>query len=185
MKSVRHIAIAFVAFLVTAAAAQAETIDNPRYVSWAKYQPGTKITLQNDMAGTGISTSQHIEQTLAEVTPDKAVVDVVMTVDMGGQKREIKRKQDVAAKVEKGNENLPPEVKGSAKETGKETIEVAGKSYECTIVEIEGQTERGKVNGKVWRTPEIPGGTAKMEMAIDAGGMQVTTTTKVTAIAIK
>ena len=191
-ENVKRISIWLVAFVASCLAfnAQAQTtqpaaekVDSNQYLAWSKYKPGTTVTQKLDMKSPQMSMSQEISQTLVEVTPDKATVEVKMTMNMGGQTQTHSNKVDLPAKVEKGHEDLPPEVKGTYKEAGKETVEVAGKSYECTIGNFEGESAQGKVTGKVWRSKDIPGGMAKMEMNMDA--MQIKVTSNVTGFEAK
>jgi hypothetical protein len=164
----RRSVFALVALLALASSSSwlpaAEMVDNPQYTSWASHKTGTSITMKQDMDMGAMKMSNTVVQTLKEITPEKATVEFAVTIDMGGQKHENKQSRDIPAKVEKGHENLPPEVKGTTKETGKEKVEVAGKSYECKVIEFTGESGDAKSSGKMWQTTEIPGGMAKMEM---------------------
>jgi hypothetical protein len=148
-------------------AALAELVENPAYATWAKHKVGTKVTLKSDVSMQGMNMTQEVTQTLAEITPDKAVVNVAMTMDMGGMKHQTTQKQEIAAKVEKGSEYLPQGAKGSFKELDKETIEVAGQKYECRVFEVNGDSAAGKMSGKSWHSEEIPGGLAKTDMKME------------------
>jgi hypothetical protein len=157
----------------------AELVANPGYGSWAKHKPGTKVVMQMEVQAQGMTMKQDLTQTLAEVTPEKAVIDVIMVMNMGGMKQEHKDRQDIPAKVEKGREYLPQDMKGTIKETGKESVEVAGGKYNCTVMEFSGESAQGagggggagasgKTTGKLWYSEEIPGGLAKMESSMAA-----------------
>lgn len=185
MRTIHH-ALSCALFLsvwVTAAAG-AEMVDNPVYQSWAKHQPGTSVTQKVDMNMTSMTMSQDATQKLISVTPEKVVVETSISMDVGGQKKETSAKQDIPAKVEKGREYLPPNVKGTYKELGNDKIEVGGKSYDCVAAEFTGETPQGKVQGKTWRTPEIPGMMAKLEMTIE-GPSKVTVAMRVNGFEIK
>src|SRR4051812_13051530 len=78
----------------------ADMVDNPQYQSWAKHKPGTSINLHNDTSAMGMSMIQQVVQTLTDVTPDKATVEIAVTMEMAGQKHDVKQKHDIPAKVE-------------------------------------------------------------------------------------
>lgn len=170
--------------IVATSACGQEMIDSPAYQSWASHKPGTKVTQESQVSAEGMTMTHQITQTLLEVTADKVVIEVGMSMDMGGMKHQMKRKQEIAAKVAKGQENLPPDVKGSFKDLGQETVEISGKSYTCRVGQFTGESDQGKVSGKVWTCGEIPGHMARMEMKMESPE-QVTTTMKVMEIELK
>src|SRR3954451_4019453 len=73
----------------------ADMVDNPQYQSWAKHKPETSITLHNDTSAMGMSMIQQVVQTLSEVTPEKATVEIAVTMEMAGQKHDVKQKHDI------------------------------------------------------------------------------------------
>jgi hypothetical protein len=176
--------VTFLALAFSSSLHAAEMVDNPQYVSWAKHKPGSKVTMKQDMAMGPMNMSGTASQTLIEVTPDKAVVEYATTMDVGGQKQESKNKQEIPAKVEKGKEFAPTNGKGTAKEIGTEKVEVAGKSYDCKVIEITGGDDHGKASGKMWHTLEIPGAAAKMEVKME-GPQQGTVKMIVTGMELK
>jgi hypothetical protein len=169
---------------VSSASARAEQVDNPQYASWAKHKPGTSVTMHHETTAMGMAMIQQTVQTLADVTPDKVTIELTVTMEMAGQKHDMKQKRDIPAKVEKGQEYLPPGYKGTVKELPSEPVEIAGKSYDCKVFEFSGESDKGKANGKVWRNTGIPGDVAKMDMTVQ-GQQQATIKMTVTAIEIK
>ena len=160
--------LAVVAWLGSPSAQAAEMVDNPQYLSWSKHKTGTTVTLKQDIAMGPMNLSGTTTQTLVELTADKAVIEHATTMDVAGQKQESKNKQEIPSKVEKGKE-FNPSGKGTAKETGTEKVDVAGKSYECKIIEMTGgEGDQNKASGKMWHTTEIPGGAAKLELKMEA-----------------
>jgi hypothetical protein len=161
----------------TTPAPAAEMVPSPQYTSWAKQKPGTVVTMQSNLNAAGMAMTMDLTQTLKEVTPDKAVVEVAMKMNMGGMNQENKQTNEIAAKVAKGHEVIPADFEGTAKQVANEKITVNGKAYDCQVYEISGDTPQGKSAGKLWHTPEIPGGMAKMEMKTEgqmAGTMTMT-----------
>jgi hypothetical protein len=178
---IRKMLVACLVIGFTAIAIAADQIDNPQYASWAKHKPGTKVTLQTATNAQGMSMTQDMTETLMQVTPEKAVVEFTMSMDMGGTKHDMTRQHDVPAKVEKGHENLPSDMTGTSKVIGQETVDVGGKKYDCKVVEFTGEGQRGKASGKIWVTEQVPGGMVKTEIKMDAP-RQATMTTVVTGI---
>src|SRR5438046_402371 len=75
--------------------------DNPAYTTWAKYKPGTSVTIamSSDMAGQ--TSKSETKSTLAEVTPDKVVIEVATSMEAGGQKMDMPaQKMDIPKKME-------------------------------------------------------------------------------------
>jgi hypothetical protein len=185
-----HLFLGLLATLIAAGQAHAEQVDNPQYQAWSRYKAGTTVTSKMEIGAQGFNMTQDVTQTLKEITADKAVVEVAMTTNMGGMSRPMSQTREIPAKVEKGQEYITPDVKGTMKETGNETVEVAGKKYDCKIMEFTGESARGgKSNGKVWVSKEIPGGMAKMESTGEGGGgggtMQATIKMTVTGFELK
>jgi hypothetical protein len=165
----------------TTPAPAVEMVPSPQYTSWAKHKPGTVVTMKSDMTTAGMAMTMDMTQTLKEVNPDKAVVDVGVKLNMGGMNQESKQVNEIAAKVAKGHEVVPADFQGTSKQVGNEKLTVAGKSYDCTVYEIAGDSPQGKSTGKIWHTPEIPGGMAKMEMKVE-GQMGATISMNVVSI---
>jgi hypothetical protein len=177
--------VAFMFFVAASTiSARAEQIDNPQYLSWAKHQPGTCITVHNDTSAMGMAIIQQTVQTLTDVTPDHVTLEIAVTMEMAGQKHEVKQKRDIPAKVDKGEEYMPPGYKGTVKELLNEAVQIAGKRYDCKVFEFSGESDKGKASGKIWRTTEIPGDLAKLEMATQ-GQQPATIKMTVTAIDLK
>jgi hypothetical protein len=152
---------------------RAEQIDNPQYASWAKLKPGSSVTYKSvtDTKMAQMPQPMHMEttmtQTLRKVEADALTVEVSSKTTMNGQEMTAAPSTVIIpAKVEKGKEDLPPEMKGEVKDvkTGKETIEVNGKKYatttrEYTVVMTKPMMMTQKM--KVWNSPEVPGGLVK------------------------
>lgn len=177
------LALCAVLLVSTAARAQeAEMVENPQYAAWKSHAVGTSVSLSMDMSMAGMNMQQKAKQTLKSVADDQIIVE--MEVEFMGQQN--KQEVPIPAKVKKGNELLPEGVEGTAKVTGREKVTVAGKEYDCEVVEIEGQQEGNKMKGKVYRTNDIPGGVAKVEMSGEMpGGQSMTMTMVVTEFSKK
>lgn len=172
------------AVLLLAVPALAEQVENPAYKHWAKYKPGTSVTMQTQSemkmpaeaggaAGEAQKMAMTMTQKLVEVTPEKAVVEVAMAMEYQGMKQEMPaRKQEIPAKINQENVDvppMPPGMKAKVKHVkdGKDTVEVKGKKHSVTTkemtLEIEGAGDKpSEAHTKVWTTPDVPGGTVKV-----------------------
>lgn len=159
---------------------RSEKIDNPMYVNWAKFKPGTtvKTKVVSDMAGnkSDITTTTK----LLEVTAEKVVIEMSSSMKMGDQTFDMPaQKMDFPAKVEKQpEEKTKEEVKPK---TGEEEIEVAGKKYKAKWTESVMEANGIKTTSKVWTSEEFPGMTLKMESKME-GGMSGTTKSEVVEV---
>ena len=186
--------LACVALLSTPAAGQAadeELVDNPAYQSWQKHKPGTLVVYDMITAMGAFNMNMEMTQTLAEIDPEKAVVEVTTKMNMPGAPpgaNPPNQKQTIKAKVPKKEAEmgkLPPGTTGEIKEAGTESVEVAGKSYECKVIEFKGKNDHGEQTGKVWNTTDIPGGVAKLNSEGQAGGQAMTIKMTVKSIETK
>ncbi len=134
--------LAVLAILSLSSAVFAEQVDNPAYLNWAKYKPGSSLTLKQSQTMAmmqGMTTETTITQKLVDVKPDKITVEQTMKVSMTGMPgmpagaggTERTTTTTIPAKVEKGQEYAPTEAAGMKIEIkdmkeGKETVDVKG-----------------------------------------------------------
>ena len=187
--------LAAFAVLGFASAAFAQQVDNPAYQNWAKYKPGTSITLQQSATMAmmpNMVTQTTITQKLLEVKPESVSVEVTTKTTMMGQASENKATNVIPAKVDKGQEyapqsaNMKVEVK-DLKE-GTDTVDVKGTKVDTVTHEFTatmtstatapatnpaaammagGMTSKVKI----WSTPTVPGGMVKSEQTTTMGTM--------------
>jgi len=174
-------------------AAFAELVDNPTYQNWAKYKPGTSVTLKQSsvmsMMGPAAMEST-ITQKLVTVKPDSVTVEVSTSM---GANISNKTTTVIPAKVEKGLEYIgPPEpdTKDDVKDMkeGKDTLDVKGAKVDAatheftvTMTHIPATTpatnpvivlaDTMTLKAKVWTSPTVPGGMLKMEQNGTMGQM--------------
>ena len=144
-------------------------VDNPHYLAWSKFKPGTQVDLDLNLGVAGQAMTSNVTMTLSEISPEKAVVESVAKMNVpglpGGGQQE-KQSKTYLAKVPKSEADrafMPAGAVGESKETGTETISAAGKSYECKVREFTGKIQGQDAKGKMWRSEDVPGGLVKME----------------------
>ncbi|MDQ3441890.1 MAG: hypothetical protein M3478_16225, partial [Planctomycetota bacterium] len=155
-------------------------VDNPHYLAWSKFKPGTQVDLDMILGVGGQKMTSNVTMTLSEVSAEKAVVESVAKMNLpglpGGGGQPEKQSHTHLAKVPKSEADrafMPPGAVGDSKETGTETIAAAGKSYECKVREFTGKIKSQDAKGKMWRSEQVPGGLVKME-ALGSPNMTVT-----------
>jgi hypothetical protein len=166
------------ALMLVCASVRAE--DNPGYTQWAKYKPGTCTTVAMTSDAGGQSSKMETKSTLAEVTPDKVVIDVVTSMEAGGQKMdmpaqkmEIKKAMDATPAPDAETQKQIDAAKANSK-TSDETVTVAGGTFKAKLTESSMEANGMKTTSKVWTSDEVPGGMVKMEATTD-GAMKSTT----------
>jgi hypothetical protein len=155
-------------FAAPLARAEDEMIENPTYAAWAKHKAGTSVTATGENTVAGQNMSSETTTTLLEITPEKAVVEVAMAMKIPGFNAPPQTvKQEVPAKIKKAADapagKAPEDAKVETKDLGTEKVEISGKTYECKVTESHTEANGMKMTTKMWATPEIPGGMAKME----------------------
>ena len=148
------------------------TASNP----WGSFKVGSYVTLKSTVSmqvmGKAMDTTSQTKMTLAELTADKAIIDVEATV-MGNTS---KSRMEVpltgtAPGMPAANNGTPT---GQVK-TGTDTVTVAGKSLDCKTIEFESDAGGNKVNAKTWTSDQVPGGVVK-SVSTSTGTANTTTT---------
>ncbi len=189
MKSCLLIGLMVALAAPVALAADEELVDNPAYKNWSAYKAGamTKLATTSDMEMNGqkMTNKSTMTQTLKEITPEKAVVEIVMEVTVQGNTMKMPAQtQEIKAKVPKDQVTPHPQgVTVTKKGEGDEEITVGDKKYKCHWQEYEMKGEAGgetkqDMSGttKVWTCPDVVGGVVKMQMNMDKPQKTTTTT---------
>ena len=145
----------------------ADMVDNPQYKSWSGFKVGTVLKMQSTsamkMGDTEMTTKMTMTSTLKELTPDKAVVEIVTEMDMNGTKTAMPaQKLEIPAKVAAGAASQPAGVTITKKGEGDEEVAVGDKKYKCHWVENLMTSAQMESTSKVWTCSDVPGGTVKM-----------------------
>lgn len=147
-------------------ATQAEQQDSQQYLHWAKFKPGSMVTMAGEVEATGSKVQIDLTSTLVSVTPEKVVLQDYSTLHLGGHDQKNPGQQrDVPAKEEK---------KAEIKQLADEEIQAAGRKFKCKVYEsVEIATspdaKANKAKAKIWLSDEVPGGAVKMQLINDTG----------------
>jgi hypothetical protein len=140
---------------VLAALVQAQ-VDNPEFKGWTAFKPGSSVTHKGGPQG--------VEQKSTLKTVGEAEVVVETEMSLGGKVMGKPLERKIPAKLAAAD--APKALK-----EGEEEIEAGGKTLKCKWKEFEKKFGGGKTAlMKVWMSEEIPGGAAKVEVAVDGTG---------------
>lgn len=141
-------------------------VENPLYVRWAKFKPGTSVRIETKTQNAAKTIEQTTIYKLVEVTDSQVVVDMTIEIRDGSKKD----KGPAQSFTHKRWFELP---KGMTKESltkprnlleeGKETIKVAGREFETTWYKSKAKVEAGDTFIKAWYSEAAPGGLVKEE----------------------
>ena len=143
---------------------------------WGSFKVGsfvkTKTTVSAQIMGRATDTSTETTTTLAELTADKAVLDIETTVM--GTTTKTRTEVPLAGAGQTGPGATPQgQVQNST--TGTDNVVVAGKSLNCKTAEFETDAAGSKVKTKTWTSDQIPGFLVK-SVSTSSGAMTSTTT---------
>jgi hypothetical protein len=177
MKLSAKFLLSFATPLLLATVCRAEKVDSPTYKHWAKFKPGTTITIVNETTMAGTKFTSEMTTTLISVTADMAVIETKFT--QNGQTAT--SRSEMNAKMERLDPNIAPDPNVETKESTEE-IEVQGKKITAKLT-ITTDKSAGTVV-KSWTSDEIPGMTVKTETTM-TGQVKGTATTTIKSMTIK
>lgn len=172
----------------TVRAEEDELVENPAYKSWASHKVGSAVTYESNSVFGAQTIKSEMTQKLSEITPEKAVIEITMKLDIPGVPPQPPQTQEIPAKVKKSQATpgkLPEGMKGEVKDKGTEKIEIGGKSYECHVWEFSGEQNGVKSTGTTWTSEKIPGTLAQMKSAANVAGQDMKTSLTITKIDTK
>jgi len=140
--------------LGAAATARAEMVENPQYKVWSKFGVGSSSTVSGEWTFNNQKMTMSSARKLTEKTDDHVTLEVIDTMDFGGQARTMPaRKVNVPAQAEKKD----------VTEAGSEDVTAAGKTFSCKIYEMKDiASAHPETKVRFWINPEVPGGIVKM-----------------------
>lgn len=191
--------LAFLAIFAICAAAQAaaraeDQVDNPEYLAWSGFKPGTSITRRTETQSRGHSIVEELTERLVGVSGEAITLELTTTSQLGTQTR----RKDIPARIAKSQAipipSVPRGIQGESKVLPEEDVAVVDKTYRCQAMSFAGKDKGLNVRGTIWTSPAIPGGIVKSEMHAD-GQIRtkgatlpvegITSTTTITALDVK
>ena len=142
---------------------------------WGSFKVGcfvkTRTTVSAQIMGRNTLTSTETKTTLADLTADKAVLDIETTVMGNTTKTRTEIPLTGATQTGLGANSGPAQ----NPTTGTDNVVVAGKSLDCKTMEVETDSGGNKVKTKTWTSGQIPGFVVK-SVSTSTGAMTSTTT---------
>jgi len=161
--------------LMGTARADDQMMDNPVYTSWAKFKAGTSVKYATDIKAMGNTTSTETTQTLKEITPDKATIEMKTSMVVAGSKMDMPpTNQEIPAKIKMPDPAATQATDVPKTETSTEDVQAAGKTYSCKKTIVTSDQNGMTTKAITWTCDDIPGTTVKME-AETSGSMTAST----------
>ena len=163
----------------------AALVANPAYAHWKQYRPGTTVTYQIENVVNGAPVTATMVQTLREVTPELAKIEMKVTVTMMGKSMDQPAQLAVVpAEVTpaEAQANDPTRAADPNAKTSKETLEVAGKSFDATVVQTTAVRNGVEMKIKAWTSDQIPGQLLKLQTSATG---QANGTTQMTVVSFE
>ena len=159
------------ASLSTARAAQDEMVPNPPYKHWSAFKVGTTVTQREhqkfgkdtDEADyyAGGTRGKDSTYTLLEVTPEKVVVQLVITEYSAGSATELAPLKITFPSTARKSRVATSKHDIEEFKEGDEEITVLGKPVKCHWIELTDKDGDETFYHKMWESDEIPGGIVK------------------------
>ncbi len=161
----RKTIVTFLLF-VTASVTHADPVDNPAFKSWAKFKPGTSITMKTESEFSGMKSEITIISKLVEVGKEKCVIEVETISKVNGMEfKAPAMKQDVPKTfdIPKPKDGKEPKVElpDVKKEDGEETLKISGIEVKTKWSKYKSKTAAGESEGQTWLSEDVPGGVVK------------------------
>jgi len=154
--------LGLVTLTIAQANAAAQTVDSPQYLSWSRAGRGASITLRSTtrLSNDPTPVTSTMTYTLIELTPDKAVLEMVAVSDATGKQVENPPQEIVIRRAFPLLPGIKPEDVGkprNAIEKGEEAVKLAGKEFQARWYLTKGKTEAGPSQIRTWLCDEVPG----------------------------
>jgi len=151
------------AMFLAVSSARAEQVANPAYEAWSKFKVGTTVKLASETVA-GTNTIKNTTTTkLLEITPDKAVVETTISMNMSGRVMDMPpQKQDIKAQIEKPSAATAAEAEKAKSATGEEDVKIGDKTYKTKWTEVNIVHNGVMVHLRTWMSDQVPGGVVKM-----------------------
>ena len=172
--------------MVMCASVHAGQVENPQYKEWAKYKPGTSMTMSTTSDAGGQSSKMETKTTIKEVTDDHVTLETAMSMDAGGQKMDMPAQSTEIKKMMEEmpatpNAQAPADAPKPDTKTSEESVTVGAGTFKTKLTESTMEAAGNKTVSKTWTSDDVPGGMVKMEATTD-GPMKSTTKMELKAL---
>lgn len=166
-----------------------EMVDNPVYQDWARFKVGTTVSYEGTMKAEGQDMQMKQTFMLTALDKEKASVQLTQSMNVMGMAVEMPGMTPThPAKVKKEELDkavYPVEMPRFKVEGGKDKVDAAGQTFDCTWGEVEMELGGAKMKGKTWVSPRVPGGMVKMNVKGTVDGEPVEMSSKLIELKIE
>ena len=156
--------------------ADAKSVENPEYKSWASFKPGAMAKVRMTIGAAGGVSEMHQATTLVEMSDDAAIVETVTEIMAEGQKM-VAPAQNRTVPARVAAPPAPEETNADVEtEKGEEEITVAAGTFQCEWAKTTMVQAGVTIVTTVWISPDVPGRLVKMVARSEMEGDVVSTT---------
>ena len=146
-----------------------DMVNNPPFVGWSMFKPGTTVTQRETVTlADGSKFEMVMTHKLVEKRKDKVVVQTTVTASGHVSGEETMTTATFPAKVKMSEANSPTDA--VAVTEGKETLDVKGKKVDTEWYEAVTTFGDDVTTDKAWTARDIPGGVVKETITKKEGG---------------
>ncbi|WP_165070739.1 hypothetical protein [Paludisphaera rhizosphaerae] len=166
------------ALVAVAPTANAENVDHPTYLSWAKQPLGTRVVTRSRSESKGGVLTTTTTTTLKAVKPEKVVLETLKVSDATGslvesppERRDQYRLFPLIGKMRKEDVGKPTD----ALAQGEEKLTVSGREFKAIWFDTKGVGDGGlKWTARTWMSDDVPGRLLKSVTRYADAGVTVT-----------
>lgn len=173
----RPLLAALAAFVALASAAAAEKAENPVYTNWSGFKKGASASYRTVIESPGGKKEITTTYTLVELTGDKVVVEMQVTLKADGKETKLPASRldnpryfTLPAGVKKEDFGKPVGVLKS----GEETVTVGKVKYKTKWYTAKTRVEAGDMVTQTWSSREVPGALVKSVSKVEAAKQTTT-----------
>jgi len=146
-----------------------ELMNNPEYGGWVAFGAGAWVRLHETLEAAGSRIESEVLCRLMDLTSSRAVVERVENrLGADGVRTEVRRENVyIPARIPTENVLENPEV--ARVREGVEEVEIGRKKVPCPWIETLRLQGNGVIRTRTWRSPEVPGGLARVETRTRGG----------------
>ncbi|MCS7033967.1 MAG: hypothetical protein NZ561_08220 [Phycisphaerae bacterium] len=155
---IRFLAASLAPLLLTAAAG-AQSVANPLYSAWVRFETGATSRYTGVSRTLGVETTIETTMKLIEKAGDRVVIEVSRKVTSGDDTvEESPRKEEIRAMIAQEAAMVP---------AGEEPATAGGKEYPCRVYQQQRKEGDLLLLSRFWLSDEVPGGIVKIDSKVE------------------
>lgn len=144
-----------------------DVVDNPIFISWSKYNPGTKLVFKQTSSIGNQFLDFMLVYELASKTSDKVIIEMYGLSKASNESSILsKTRLEIPSKVNIKFDDNVSNIFRAKNFNKKELLTINQKSYECFTLECYNTQEFNEIRSKFWYCEDIPGCFVKSEVEV-------------------